>query len=148
MCAGYTCACAIRCLIARKIGPMYLNDQGRHAAPSTVVFDQRALSRHFSMCFTGVYTAGNATVFGWEGWRFVFLSVAAVSVLIGALNYFQAQDPNYTPDGSAKLNGASVLSLKEIWREMKVVMSVPTFLLIIMQVTSVSGSWLFCCICA
>lgn len=87
-------------------------------------------------------------VFGWEGWRFVFLSVAAVSILIGALNYLQAQDPNYTPDGSAKLSGAAVLSLKEIWREMKVVMSVPTFLLIIMQVTSVSGSWLFCCQCA
>jgi len=70
--------------------------------------------------------------------------VALVSVVIGVLNWLQAHDPNYTRDGSAKLGGAAVLSLKEIWREMKVVMSVPTFLLIIMQVSSIivwMGHW-------
>ncbi|DBB03312.1 TPA: hypothetical protein ACH3X3_010695 [Trebouxia sp. C0006] len=76
---------------------------------------------------------GSTTVFGWEGWRFVFLSVAAVSILIGVLNWLQAHDPNYTQDGSTKLSGAAVLGLKDIWREMKVVMSIPTFLLIIVQ---------------
>lgn len=79
---------------------------------------------------------GSTTVFGWEGWRFVFLSVAAVSILIGVLNWLQAHDPNYTQDGSTKLSGAAVLGLKDIWREMKVVMSIPTFLLIIVQVIS------------
>jgi len=62
--------------------------------------------------------------------------VAAVSVLIGVLNWLQAHDPNYTQDGSTKLSGAAVLGLRDIWREMKVVMSIPTFLLIIVQVTS------------
>jgi len=76
------------------------------------------------------------STFGWEGWRFVFLSVAAVSVLIGVLNWLQAHDPNYTQDGSTKLSGAAVLGLRDIWREMKVVMSIPTFLLIIVQVIS------------
>ncbi|KAL0030933.1 hypothetical protein WJX79_002316 [Trebouxia sp. C0005] len=76
---------------------------------------------------------GSTTVFGWEGWRFVFLSVAAVSVLIGVLNWLQAYDPNYTQDGSTKLSGAAALGLRDIWREMKVVMSIPTFLLIIVQ---------------
>ena len=79
---------------------------------------------------------GSTTVFGWEGWRFVFLSVAAVSILIGVLNWLQAHDPNYTQDSSTKLSGAAVLGLKDIWREMKVVMSIPTFLLIIVQVIS------------
>lgn len=85
----------------------------------------------------GCLSTGSTTVFGWEGWRFVFLSVAAVSVLIGVLNWLQAHDPNYTQDGSSKLSGAAVLSLRDIWRELKVVMSIPTFLLIIVQVISV-----------
>ena len=55
MCAGYTCACAIRRMIASKIGPMYLNVEARHAAASTVVFDQHALRKHFSIGFMGVY---------------------------------------------------------------------------------------------
>ncbi len=62
--------------------------------------------------------------------------MAAVSVLIGVLNWLQAHDPNYTQDGNTKLSGAAVLGLRDIWREMKVVMSIPTFLLIIVQVTS------------
>ncbi len=62
--------------------------------------------------------------------------MAAVSILIGVLNWLQAHDPNYTQDGSTKLSGAAELGLKDIWREMKVVMSIPTFLLIIVQVIS------------
>ncbi|KAA6416826.1 MAG: hypothetical protein FRX49_13202 [Trebouxia sp. A1-2] len=84
---------------------------------------------------------GSTTVFGWEGWRFVFLSVAAVSVLIGVLNWLQAYDPNYTQDGSTKLSGAAALGLRDIWREMKVVMSIPTFLLIIVQHAHVLVPW-------
>ena len=51
------------------------------------------------------------------------------------LNWAQAHDPNYTKDGTAKLSAAPVLSLQEICWEMKVVMTVPTFLLIITQVS-------------
>ena len=83
----------------------------------------------------GFAFVGNKTVLGLEGWRFVFVSVAIVSILIGLLNWGQAHDPNYTKDGNAKLSAAPALSLQEVWREMKVVMSVPTFLLIIMQMS-------------
>ena len=49
-----------------------------------------------------------------------------------------AHDPNYTQDGMAKLNGQGVVGVKMIWREMKLVMCVPTFLLIVMQVSTMS----------
>ena len=78
--------------------------------------------------------AGGLTFFGWEGWRVVFLSVGLVSIVIGALNLWQAHDPNYTLDGSAKLSQDAVPSLKEVWRETKGVMSIHTFLLIVIQV--------------
>lgn len=70
----------------------------------------------------------------------MFLSVALVSVLIGLLNWFFAHDPAYTRDGSAKLSGAAPLSLKQVWSEMMTVMSVPTFLLIITQVSCLLAS--------
>lgn len=72
---------------------------------------------------------------GWEGWRVVFLSVALVSISIGAVNWWQAHDPHYTLDGRAKLSQDAASSLKEVWRETKVVMSIPTFLLIVIQVS-------------
>lgn len=78
--------------------------------------------------------AGSLTFFGWEGWRFVFLSVALVSISIGVLNWVQARDPNFPLEGSVKTSQAAAPSLKEVWREMKAVMSIPTFLIIVIQV--------------
>lgn len=83
---------------------------------------------------TSPAAAGAHTVLGWDGWRFVFLSVAVVSIVIGLLNWSFAHDPAYTKDGTTKLSGAAPSSLRQVWSEMTVVMSVPTFLLIIMQV--------------
>lgn len=71
---------------------------------------------------------------GWDGWRFVFLSVAIVSIVIGLLNWSFAHDLAYSKDGTTKLSGAAPASLRQVWNEMTVVMSVPTFLLIVMQV--------------
>lgn len=62
------------------------------------------------------------------------MSVALVSIGIGALNWWHAHDPNYTLDGSAKLSQDAVPTLKEVWRESKDVMCIHTFLLIIIQV--------------
>ena len=85
---------------------------------------------------------GNASFFTWQGWRLVFLTVGLVSITTGVLNWLYAHDPNYTPDGKAKLNGQGVTGVKEIWREMKLVMCVPTFLLIVMQVSIAPTVWL------
>lgn len=68
----------------------------------------------------------------------VFLTVGLISISTGALNWVYAHDPNYTQDGMAKLNGQGVVGVKMIWREMKLVMCVPTFLLIVMQVSTMS----------
>lgn len=84
---------------------------------------------------------GGLTFFGWEGWRVVLLSVALVSIGIGGLNWWQAHDPNYTLDGSAKLSQDAVPTLKEVWRESKDVMCIHTFLLINIQGTVGSIPW-------
>ena len=78
---------------------------------------------------------GHASFFSWEGWRLVFLTVGLVSITTGALNWLYAHDPNYTPDGKAKLSAQGVAGFQELWREMKLVMCVPTFLLIVLQVS-------------
>lgn len=83
---------------------------------------------HHCMC------AGGLTLFGWEGWRIVFLSVGLGSIIIGALNLWQAHDPNYNLGSSAKLSQGTTPSLKEVWRETRSVMSIHTFLLIVIQV--------------
>ena len=88
--------------------------------------------------------ARGLSFFGWEGWRVVLSSLALVSFGIGALNWWQAHDPNYTLDGRAKLSQDAVPTLKEVWRESKDVMCVHTFLLIIIQVLFSSLSFLFC----
>lgn len=62
-----------------------------------------------------------------------------ISITTGALNQGFARDPNYTPDGKMKLDGQRLGGVKEIWREMKLVMCVPTFLLIVMQVSMQSS---------
>ena len=79
-------------------------------------------------------SAGSKTVLGWQGWRFVFLSVGLFSMVIGMLNWLQASDPHYTPDGKSKLGTTPVTGVQETWREMRIVMTIPTFLLIVLQV--------------
>ena len=80
--------------------------------------------------------SGHTRFFSWDGWRLVFFTVGLVSISTGALNWLYAHDPNYTPDGKAKLMGKGVTGFKGIWQEMKLVMCVPTFLLIVMQVST------------
>ncbi|KAL3131568.1 hypothetical protein ABBQ38_007869 [Trebouxia sp. C0009 RCD-2024] len=84
---------------------------------------------------------GSLTFLGWEGWRVVFLSVGLVSIIIGALNLWQAHDPNYTLDNGTKLRQGAAPSLKEVWRETRSVMSIHTFLLIVIQGIIGSVPW-------
>ncbi|KAL3131696.1 hypothetical protein ABBQ38_007988 [Trebouxia sp. C0009 RCD-2024] len=100
------------------------------------------LTAAFGSMFGSLYATNlGAASFGWEGWRLVFLTVGFISITTGALNWGYARDPNYTPDGKMKLDGQRLGGVKEIWREMKLVMCVPTFLLIVMQGVMGSIPW-------
>ena len=78
---------------------------------------------------------GGASAFGMAGWRFVFFSVAVFSILTGVLNWLFAKDPHYKTDGKGKLSGQSATNMKELWHEAKLVVCVPTFLIIVLQVS-------------
>ena len=73
-------------------------------------------------------------VMGVEGWRFVFASVAAVSACIGALNLAYAQDPGYGVDGKPRDKGLEPLSTAAVAHQMAAVLTIPTFLIIVLQV--------------
>lgn len=71
-----------------------------------------------------------------EGWRFAFLSVAAVSLTIGILNLMYAADPRCQP-GQLRISpsaGEHHLPLRQLLREVGSVVRIPTFLIIIVQV--------------
>lgn len=69
-----------------------------------------------------------------EGWRAVFVSVAAVSAGIGVLNLTFAQDPNFGADGQRRDKDLEPITRAEALRQMWAVLTIPTFLIIIMQV--------------
>ncbi len=46
--------------------------------------------------FCTPHAAGHLTIWGLEGWRFVFVTVAAVSIAIGVLTALFARDPRMT----------------------------------------------------
>ena len=78
--------------------------------------------------------AAAAAVLGVEGWRVVFASVAAVSACIGALNLAYARDPGFGADGERRDKALEPLSAREAARQMWAVLTIPTFLIIVLQV--------------
>ena len=81
---------------------------------------------------------GSLRPFDLDGWRFVFYSVAATSILVGILNalyvhdpsYLQHQQEQYASTGSPKLN---IALLKTTVSDIASVMRIPTFAIIIIQ---------------
>uniref|UniRef100_A0A453KQB6 Major facilitator superfamily (MFS) profile domain-containing protein n=1 Tax=Aegilops tauschii subsp. strangulata TaxID=200361 RepID=A0A453KQB6_AEGTS len=60
------------------------------------------------------------TIFGVEGWRFAFHLVAAISVVVGALVWFFAVDPNFRTDvASAAEKRSAWDEARELLREAK-----------------------------
>lgn len=83
--------------------------------------------------------AGHISVGTVPGWRFAFLSVAAVSYLIGGLTLWLGQDPRkLRSSGSAAVVAAApkegTIKMAEIKDHMISVMRVPTFGIIVAQV--------------
>lgn len=88
------------------------------------------------------------TIFGVAGWRFAFHLVAAISVAVGVLVWFFAVDPNFSTADEA---GGSRHALrekrsawdeaKELLREARSVIQIPTFQIFVAQGVSGSFPW-------
>ena len=88
----------------------------------------------FSSCrdsFDGL--AGKQTIGSMPGWRFAFLSVALVSLLIGALTFMFGKEPRKATEGSSSTKEG--IDFKAIPGHMAKVMQVPTFNIIVLQVS-------------
>ena len=71
---------------------------------------------------------------GVEGWRFAFFTVALISLLIGLLNLLFARDPRCKKRWAFKQEIGERLGTQTIARELKDMCTMPTFLIIILQV--------------
>ena len=80
--------------------------------------------------------AGHLQVFGVEGWRFAFFTVAMVSVAIGILNFAFARDPRCRSRWQLKQEVGESLGTGALLLEMRDMCLMPTFLIIILQVPS------------
>ena len=85
--------------------------------------------------------AGAGTRFGWEGWRAAFLLLGIISLSIGLANFACASEPrsfdSKLPFGSAPRKAAessALAKLKATLWDIKSVVTVPTFGIIIVQV--------------
>ena len=93
------------------------------------------LDSHLVVPFLFVFlVAATTVVLGMEGWRAVFFSVAAVSAGIGVLNLAFARDPNFGADGQRWDKDLEPIGRAEALRQLWAVLTIPTFLIIIMQV--------------
>ena len=91
--------------------------------------------------------AGAGTRFGWEGWRVAFLLLGIISLSIGLANFACASEPrsfdSKLPFGSPPRKAADSSALAKfkatLW-DIKSVVTVPTFGIIIVQVEP------YCCV--
>ncbi|TVU09352.1 hypothetical protein EJB05_42822 [Eragrostis curvula] len=86
------------------------------------------------------------TIFGIEGWRIAFHLVAIVSVIVGILMWFFAVDPHFVAN-NAGLHATAVHrksawdEAKELLREAKSIIQIPTFQVFVAQGVSGSFPW-------
>ncbi len=90
--------------------------------------------------------AGGYTPFGIEGWRVVFLTVGVVSFALGILNYFFAHDPRYAQDNKSVLKEHQhSMSFWGAIAEMKRIVVIPSFAIIILQVSNYNYYYYYYC---
>ena len=88
------------------------------------------------ICYYSYYAAGGYRPFGIEGWRMVFLTVGLISFALGILNYIFAHDPRYARDNKSVLEEHQHgMSFWGALSEMKKIITIPSFLIIILQVS-------------
>ena len=64
-------------------------------------------------CKRAPHHAGHTHPLGIEGWRFAFLTVAAVSVAIGVATFFLAHDPRFASDSQVRLKQLALSSARK-----------------------------------
>ncbi|CAK0781097.1 hypothetical protein CVIRNUC_005284 [Coccomyxa viridis] len=106
------------------------------------VFGTLHLTSAAGAAFGGLYATnmGAGTRFGWEGWRVAFLLLGIISLSIGLANFACASEPrsfdSKLPFGSAPRKAAessALAKLKATLLDIKSVVTVPTFGIIIVQ---------------
>ncbi|WCJ31863.1 Major facilitator superfamily protein [Euphorbia peplus] len=75
---------------------------------------------------------------GIPGWRLAFHLVAFISLLVALLVYFFADDPRYNPSQKKQ---PFVSEVKDLMKEAKMVMKIPSFQILIAQGVSGSFPW-------
>ena len=91
-----------------------------------------------------VLAAGAGTRFGWEGWRVAFLLLGIISLSIGLANFACASEPRSfdsklpfgLPPARKGAGGSTWAKFKATLWDIKSVVTVPTFAIIIVQVSS------------
>lgn len=81
---------------------------------------------------------------GMEGWRFVFLTVALVSITIGVLTFLLAHDPRFDSDAQVKVGNGSQSNTGKIGDTLRAAiafMKLPTFGIVILQGIVGSTPW-------
>ena len=75
--------------------------------------------------------AGGVQLWGIEGWRVVFFTVACVSAVIGLATLAFGRDPNFR--GGKRLSRLPNGAERPLWQEIKDLLCCPTFVVIILQ---------------
>jgi hypothetical protein len=90
-------------------------------------------------------TAGGVQLWGIEGWRVVFFTVACVSALIGLATLAFGRDPNFR--GGKRLSRLASGAERPLSQEIKDLLCCPTFVVIILQARAEASSllkiWIF-----
>ena len=81
---------------------------------------------------------GHVRPFGVEGWRIAFLSVAALSAVVGALNLVYSVDPRYKIEEPQYAQDPDIfkerpISMSRMAADVGSVLAVPSFVLIVVQ---------------
>jgi len=87
---------------------------------------------------------GHLTIWGMEGWRFVFVTVAALSITIGVLTALLAREPRLGSMSQLRVPGAKGEARASMWSTLcqaAVFMRLPTFMIVILQGIVGSSPW-------
>lgn len=123
-------------LYATNIGrPHALGDTMQLFLPGTIAFYRVAGMEGIFVAFTCEKFAGHVQVGRLPGWRFAFLTVAALSFLIGAVTFWLGQEPRKRNPVASNTSGSGSIRVSEIAGHMLSVMRVPTFGLLVAQVS-------------
>ncbi|KAJ7945392.1 Major facilitator superfamily protein [Quillaja saponaria] len=78
---------------------------------------------------------------GISGWRIAFHLVAVISVIVGILVYLFAKDPNFSERKNQAANKSFTTQVKDLFKEAKSVIKIPSFQIIVAQGVSGTFPW-------